>query len=300
VRANFHRKEGDPVAALADLEIAVSTFERLAVEEPKNNAHLRELGYAHSHVAIAWAGQGDGAIWAANLGEPGAGELAARLSLNAFERLAVADTADRRAAIELAAAHYDLALVLISRAPSEALAHIERARTELERLPVEARLGSWVSEELGVHGECVRGEALALLGDRAGALAAIDEAMQLTLMLAEANRESSIARLDKPACRYLIARAQRALGDDPRAGSLLEEAIAELLASIDRAPEQLVGYIGAIDALGLLAELRPAERCELTRRALALWLGWPGAWTGYTARRADELERALETCGPEN
>jgi len=77
---------------------------------------------------------------------------------------------------------------------------------------------------------------------------------------------------------------------------LLGEAAAGLRAILAARPSTIVPYVGIVETLGLLASIRPAERCALLHEALVAWRAWPGTPTPYTSRRRAELDAAVAGC----
>jgi hypothetical protein len=61
-------------------------------------------------------------------------------------------------------------------------------------------------------------------------------------------------------------------------------------------PSNLVPYEGLVEALSMLAPLRPVQRCASLDEAASVWRSWPGTPTPYTERRLAEIEAGRAGC----
>jgi hypothetical protein len=295
VRAHAASLAGDPDLALEVLAQAREVFASLTAEYPHEEAYPRELAVTLMLAAQARTGTGNAGLWKPHVDDwPGA-EAALREAEAIFGRRSREDPDDARAAIDWATTLTSLAAVVGRLDPIRSLAQFEEARAVFARLPSVIRDAGYArNQEWFTH--CAMAEVLARAGRRDEALAA--EAIGLA-MVERINRQSEDNLEDRHAlhaCRFLGARARATLGEADGPARTLDEVARGLGELVATRPGAVTPYLGLVETLSLLAELRPQERCALLEEARTTWRGWPGTPTPFTRKRSAELEAAVAGC----
>jgi tetratricopeptide (TPR) repeat protein len=285
-------RSADAEAAVREYDQARAVFEMLLAEYPENAAYRRELSFATMRLAGLHSGVAETSIWEPNLGDLRGAEVLMRRSLRLRESQVLRDPEDQRAVVETANRFVQLAAIVAARAPRESMRLFERAVEVFSSLPSAVRQSGY-SRQLEWFAHCSAAEPLARHGRRAEALAAIRQGLAIVEPDArEAGFEKGLALL---MCRYQVARARRTLGEAGVAEQL-EDVATGLRRLIASQPSHVVPYIGLVQALELLAETRPRERCLLLQQVEATWKAWPQPPTSFTRLRHAEAERVLARC----
>jgi hypothetical protein len=295
-RALTRGEAADPDAAIGDLQATVKTLEELVRERPERAPYRRELCGTLGRIAGYSLGIGDDGWWLPSREDRRTAETAMMRTVPLAERLANRDVQDHRSRTELAwyltqfgatRAGYDL---------EGGLRLLSRARRIYESLPPSERRSGY-AREMGWFLHCALAEPLARLGRRAEALVA----SHTGLLLAEVSASPTASlqeRMRVPMCRRQVAGMLRALGEAAAAVELLRRTANELRGLISTRPSAISAYIGLVDTLLTLAEIRPRERCALGAQALEAWRSWRGAPTAYTRRMEASLHRRRAGCSP--
>ena len=284
----------DPEGAVRENDRARAVFEALLAEHPEKAAYRRELALAYARVAGYLSGTGTASVWEPSLRDARSGEEMVRRALRLRESQVERDPKDQRAALEMANRLAQVAATIAAGAPQESILLFQRSAHIYGKLPAPVRQSGY-SRQFEWFTHCSMAEPLAKLGRRGDAAAAIREG--LAIAEPDAREGNFERRLDLLTCRYQAARARRVLGE-VAAVEQLEEVATGLKRLIALHPSHIVPYIGLVDTLQLLAEMRPSERCGLHEQAQAAWRSWPGTPTSLTRLRQAEIETALARCPP--
>ena len=280
----------DPQRAIADLRSAADELARLAVEDPNDARFGREDSTTRTVLAGAYGGIGDKYAWSPGTGELALAEQEEQRAVDATERTRDPMN-DSRALIEHAAYVEMLGGTIALRDRARALPVFEHAIAIWESVPASARAEHYsVQLEWFVH--CASAESYAVIGRRD---TAITEAERGLALLATVPTETVLDETLQ--CKYLVARAQHALGDDETAGKLAEDVLAALELRVAAKSYDISNYVGAIDTLELLAVVHPKDACAARARAVATWRAWPGPSTRFVHDHVAALEAAANGCG---
>jgi hypothetical protein len=270
----------DPETALGELEAAHAGFEALASEHPEDARFRREVAFNDHLTALVLSGSD----WTPALPDPVGAEERWRAALGVQERQAQRDPNDSRTAVLMADLDSRLAVLIVARVPEEARAFSARARAIFESLPPATRASDF-GRGFEASARCRMAPVLARLGRREEA----GEELRTALTLF-GDPPDFAGRVELSECDVHAAEAWRTIGDPARAERHLRAAAARLRDAIPAQAGAIRPYIGLVEALSALAQVRSGERCALAEEAAALWRSWPGAPTPYTRRRQAELE----------
>ena len=290
-RADNRLSVGDTRGACDDDLAAKAAYEGLVAEHPDDARFARERAFSLMTLGGCRSGFGNVEIWTPHEDDLAGAESALREGVAIAEQLAK-DRLDTRANAFLTTLLVQLGLVLAERDVNAAVPVFERARSLYLALPDSFQSvdpDRWFTA-------CTAAESLARVGRREEAFELLRSGLASTEAVAAAPTASYDDHFHLQMCRYLAARADRALGDEASAAKLLDEVVATLDGQILTRPRSANSYVGAAAALELLAELRPAEACALRDRARATWRRWPGPPTPFIAAQIATIERARASC----
>jgi tetratricopeptide (TPR) repeat protein len=273
---------GDPDAAARAQDAATTGFAGLIAESPHNRQWLYE--YTDAALAGAWYHGAVSHRWDPSTGEVAVAEVQLEDLVERIEAHLAAEPKDEHMRTRLKHALGLLAATVGERDPLAALALFERG--EGVASPVE-------DDQFYL---CTWAVALARVGRRDEALAALDRGLAETRRLAERRRRGLLVPISLTRCLYMAAQMHHALGDDMAAAAHLEEGVTVARTLLTKHPGVVMPYVALVTMRELQAALVPARRCELLADAEAVWRAWPNAATAYTRRRLLAVVEAQAGC----
>ncbi len=281
----------DPDGAIAAFQRARSILGELVRDHPDDNRFERELWITGAVVSMYSAGIGGAEMWKPDTGDLATAESTMREVVAGFAGLAKRDPEDARTTADAAAVTGSFGAIVAMRDVTAALPIFDRALAIYADMPPKTREG-WnnLQSEWFVH--CEMSEVLARAGRRDPSV----EQQRIGLEIAERVGKDFRDNATLEMCRFMVARARHALGDDAGALELLDADHASLEPRVSNAGSVISDRIGYVAVLVMLAALRGDQTCALADRAATVWRSWPEAKTPYTARRQAQLDEAVATC----
>jgi non-specific serine/threonine protein kinase/serine/threonine-protein kinase len=280
---------GDSAGAVADIHTVLEIVEGLVAREPASASYRQEHAYALMLAGMYLGGVGDGEMWIANEGDRAGAEEMLRRAEVELERL-TQNTRDTHAQMIIADVDSALGALVAEHDLAGGIAELERGRARFGALPAAVRGEAYVQQNEYLT-RCALADVLA----RAGRADEAREEARVGLAMAEHGTRFQ-DRLHLESCRYLVGRAWHTLGDLTASQDLLEQVVVQLRELVAEQPAVVPPYVGLLDTLSLLAELRPTERCRLLAEAATIIHGWRGTQTEFLRKRDAQLTQFIASC----
>ena len=291
---------GDALAAGGDLRGAMEQYYKaLAIrlenvkQNPDNARYRRELSLLYS-----WMGHFTGNPLRMNLGDRAKAEEYYRLGLAIAEPLAVEDSKNVQAQVDLSFALEHLASVVVLRDPRAAVELYRRALTLLgpllEKSPDELRYLRRRATQ-----QRLLAVALHRRGDRGAAVDEMRDALSRVRALVAAQPANETIKADLYATLMASARVAFDTGVREESSRQLQEAqtVAEALSKAR--PDDLDWQWRLADVyLALGGTVSAPQACDWRRKALTLWEAWPShaVSSPFDTTRRDQAARAVAEC----